>query len=259
VAAGGTDRRWRASWRRMPGGKRTDRISERDLEVLEFVARFGTVPRKVVAHWAGTGKAVTAARERRLRLAGLVEVLPGVGDSGRLVLCTREGLRAVFRGELPVPRFSPGTVRHTAAVAGVAVALEREGHQVLSEREVFAREKAAGERIFSAAITERRFHRPDLIVIEDPVEAIEVELTSKAARRLDRILRSWRRAALERRVGRVRYLCAPAAYGPVVRSASRVKAEAGFNIALLGSLSSGGRPYSARQQRHRPSPSDSKR
>ena len=107
----------------MPGGKRTDRISERDLEVLEFVARFGTVPREVVALWAGTGKAVTAARERRLRLAGLVEVLPGVGDTGRLVLCTRDGLRAVFRGELPVPRFSPGTVRHTAVVARVAVRL----------------------------------------------------------------------------------------------------------------------------------------
>src|SRR5262245_45661131 len=125
---------------RMPGGKRTDRISERDLAVLEFVARFGIVPREVVALWAGTGRAVTSARDRRLREAGLVEVLPGVGDSGRLVLCTRDGLRAVFRGELSVPRFSPGIVRHTAAVARVAVALEREGHRVLSEREIFAAE-----------------------------------------------------------------------------------------------------------------------
>lgn len=92
----------------MPCGRRTGRISGRDLQVLELVARVGMVPRQVVALWAGTGRAVTLARERRLREPGLLEVLPGVGDSGRLLSCTREGLRAVSRTELPVPRFSPG-------------------------------------------------------------------------------------------------------------------------------------------------------
>jgi hypothetical protein len=217
----------------MPGGKRTDRVSERDLEVLEFVARFGTVPREVVALWAGTGKAVTEARERRLRLAGLVEVLPGVGDTGRLVLCTRDGLRAVFRGELPVPRFSPGTVRHHAMAARVAVQLERGGHEVLSEREVFARERAAGERIFSAAVRSRRFHRPDLIVPEDSAEAIEVELTAKAARRLDGILRAWRGAIIEGKVDRIRYVCSPAVLGSVQRSAERVAFRMRLKIEVL--------------------------
>jgi hypothetical protein len=45
-----------------------------DLEVLEFIARQGVVPREAVAIWADTRRAVTAARERRLREAGLVEV-----------------------------------------------------------------------------------------------------------------------------------------------------------------------------------------
>jgi hypothetical protein len=220
----------------MPGGKRTDRISERDLEVLEFVARFGMVPREVVALWAGTGKAVTEARERRLRLAGLVEVLPGVGDTGRLVLCTREGLRAVFRGELPVPRFSPGTVRHTAMVARVAVQLERESFQVFSEREIFARERAAGKRIFSAAIAGRRFHRPDLIVPADSAEAIEVELTAKAAPRLDGILRAWRRAILEGKVGRVRYECSERTIRGIRRSIERARAQQFVDSSLLRSL-----------------------
>jgi hypothetical protein len=217
----------------MPGGKRTDRISERDLEVLEFVARFGTVPREVVALWAGTGKAVTAARERRLRLAGLVDVLPGVGDTGRLVLCTRDGLRAVFRGDLPVPHFSPGIVRHTAAVARVAVHLERDGQRVLSEREIIARERAAGNRIFSAPITQHRFHRPDLILLGDAPEAIEVELTPKAARRLDRIVRSWRHAAVERRISQVRYFAAPEAANAVRHAVERVRADTVVTIDLL--------------------------
>jgi hypothetical protein len=209
----------------MPGGKRTDRVSERDLEVLDFVARFGTVPREVVALWARTGKAVTEARERRLRLAGLVEVLPGVGDTGRLVLCTRDGLRAVFRSELPVPRFCPGTVRHTAAAARVAVDLERQGVRVLSEREIFAHERAAGERIFSAPLTARRFHRPDLILRAKPVQAIEVELTAKAAWRLDGILRGWRHAILEGKVERVRYECSERAFRGLRQSVERVRAE----------------------------------
>ncbi len=51
----------------MPGGKRTDRISPRDIEVLEFIARLGVAPRSAVALWAGTARTVTITRERRLR------------------------------------------------------------------------------------------------------------------------------------------------------------------------------------------------
>jgi len=195
----------------MPGGKRTDRISERDLQVLELVARYGVIPREVVALWAGTGRAVTLDRERRLREAGLVEVLAGVGDSGRLVLCTREGLRAVSRGELPVPRFSAGRVAHSAALARVGVELERRGQRVLSEPEIFARENAEGRRVLSTE-RGRYHHRPDLVLLgESPEtsEAIEVELTPKGADRLDGLLRDWRLAVAARRFAGVRYLCSP--------------------------------------------------
>ena len=93
----------------MPGGRRTDRISQRDLEVLEFVARFGVVPREVVALRAGTRRTVTATRERRLREAGLVEVQPGFGDGARVVLWLVMGLRAVLRGDLTTPVLSQGS------------------------------------------------------------------------------------------------------------------------------------------------------
>jgi len=216
------------SCRQVPG-RRTDRISKRDLEVLEFVARFGVVPRQVVGSWAGTGRAVTAAREKRLREAGLIEVWPGIGTSGRIVVCTRSGLRAVCREELPVPRPPLASLVHSSATAHVGVRLEHEGHRVLSEREIVARERSERRRIYSADHA-GRFHRPDLIVLADPPEAIEVELSDKSNRRLDEILRAWRRAIARRQFSRVRYFCSPRARPFVERSCNRTRFMAGLSI-----------------------------
>ncbi len=271
----------------MSGGKRTERVTERDLEVLEFVARFGVIPREVVARWAGTGRAVTAARERRLREAGLVEVLAGLGNSGRLVLCTPRGLQTIGRGELPRARFSPGRLRHDAAAARVAAELEGGGRRVLSEREIEARERGEGRRVLSAQCSNGRYHRPDLVILppdspsapersnefstevsstaawepqgpssprtqgeafagrkgepEDtgmrrapaaPI-AVEVELTDKSARRLDEILRAWRRSLGREQFGRVRYLCSGSALPYVSRALTRIGGDSGVDIEPL--------------------------
>jgi hypothetical protein len=200
---------------------------------LEFVARYGVIPREVVALWARTGRAVTAARERRLREAGLVEVLPGFGDSGRLVLCTRSGLRAVGRDDLPAARFSPATLLHTAAVARVGARLEAGGDRVLSEREIFARERAEGKRVFSAEPGEGRYHRPDLVVLGEEVEAIEVELSDKSARRLDELLRAWRWTIAAKQFSRVRYICSQRVLPYVKRAAERTKTESFIEIESL--------------------------
>jgi hypothetical protein len=231
------------------GRRKTERITERDLEVLEFVARFGVIPRAVVAKWAETGRAVTAARERRLREAGLVEVLPGLGDSGRLVLCTRRGLQAIGCQELATPRFSPATLRHSATTARVGAELERAGHRVLSEREIEARERAEGCRVFSAQGRGGRYHRPDLVLLGDPPQALEVELTDKSARRLDEILRAWRRALAAGQFVRVRYLCAPRVLGYVERAVQRTKTDAVMTDAVIDVEKlgeSGGSPVLAR-------------
>ena len=207
----------------MPGNRRTDAISTRDLEVLGFIARFGVIPREVVASWAGTGRAVSAARERRLGVAGLIEVAPGIGDSGRLVSVTRSGLRSIAREDLPVPRLSYDTLAHSTVLARVAVELEHAGHCVLSERELLARERIEGKRIYSAEQIRGGYHRPDLVLLGDPPTAIEVELTAKAPYRLDRLLRSWRRAVAAKQFGHVRYLCSADALGALERSARRTR------------------------------------
>lgn len=196
----------------MPGGKRSERISPRDIEVLEFIARFGLIPRSAVAIWADTSRTVTIVRERRLRESGLITVHRAFADSGPLVCATRAGMRACGRPELRPSRPAPATIGHDAFVAQLAATMERRGERLLSERETLARERAEGSRIFSAMLGERRFHRADLLRLDpdgEQHEAIEVELTTKGAARLDALLRAWRRTVAERRLSRVTYLCAP--------------------------------------------------
>lgn len=220
----------------MPGGKRSDRISQRDLEVLEFIARFGVVPRSAVATWAGTRRTVTITRERRLRETGLIEVSPGVGANDRLLICTRLGLRVAGRGDLRVAQLSLQRVQHESVVAALAASLERAGDRTLSEREILARERAAGERIFSASLSRGRFHRADLLRVDsrgDGPEAVEVELTTKGASRLDELLRAWRRAVAEERVKRVVYRCAPTTRPYVERAVERTRTSAAIAVEEL--------------------------
>jgi hypothetical protein len=220
----------------MPGGKRTDRISQRDLEVLEFIARFGIVPRSAVAIWAGTARTVTLVRERRLREAELITVSSGHGVGERMLVCTTSGLRACGRGELRTARLSPGAIRHESAVAMLAAALERDGGRLLSEREILAAERAEGKRVLSAALSSGSFHRADLIRLDErggPQEAIEVELTTKGAARLDELLRAWRRVVAERRLTRVTYRCASRTRPFVEQAIERTRTDAAIAVEEL--------------------------
>lgn len=191
----------------MPNGRRSDRINRRDLEVLEFLARYGTVPREVLSLWSGSGRSVSYERERRLRSAGLIEILPGL--DGRLLVATSAGRRACGRAELAAARPSPSGLRHETLLAALGARLELGGERILSEREIVARERAEATRLYSAPVGRGRFHRADLICLEgSEARAIEVELTVKAASRLDAILRAWRFAVAEGRLSGVTYLCA---------------------------------------------------
>ena len=216
----------------MPGGKRTDRISPRDVEVLEFVARFGVVSRAAIAIWAGTAQSATRAREQRLRDSGLVEVRSGVWGQGKLVSCTQRGLVVAGRRDLSPARFSLASVGHESAVAELAALFEREGQRLLSEREIVAREREEGERMFSARLESGKFHRADLVRTDEDgkPEAIEVELTPKGAARLDHLLRAWRRAVAEKRLSRVSYMCPPRTRPMVERAVQRTRTEVAIDV-----------------------------
>jgi hypothetical protein len=220
----------------MPGGRRTDRINARDLEVLEFIARYGTVPRGAVATWAASGRSVGFERERRLRLAGLIVVRRGFADAERLLAATALGLRVCGRGELRAARPSPATIRHEAVLAQLGAVLERRGARLLSEREILALERAEGRRLFSATLADGRFHRADLLRLAAdgaPPEAIEVELSTKGAARLDALLRAWRFAVAERRLSRVVYHCSPRSRRFVEQAIERTRTEAMIAVVAL--------------------------
>ncbi len=218
----------------MPHGRRSDRINRRDLESLAFVARFGVVPRRVLAARTRSGRTVSLERERRLRLAGLLEVRRAIDDHERHLFATRQGLRSCGHADLQVARPSPATVAHEATAAGLGARLELEGERILSEREILARERAEGARVFSAALAGGRFHRPDLIrLVPEGAEAIEVELTAKGAARLDVILRAWRFAVAEGRLTGVVYHCMPRTRPLVEKAIARTATGAMIKVVDL--------------------------
>jgi hypothetical protein len=208
------------------GGGTGSRVSGRDLEVLGFVARFGVVPRSAVARWAGTAKTATAAREKRLREAGLAEVRKPWPGAEPVLIATAAGIvGAASHYELFKARLSLPTLRHFAAAAHLAVDLEGAGEQLLSERELLAHERAMGRRDFSIRLPGGRHHRPDLIALGESPSIVEVELTPKGGRRLDEILAAWSGAVDAGRFAGVRYFCSAEALSYVKRSVERTDAE----------------------------------
>ena len=206
--------------------KRTDHISKRDLEVLDFIARFGVVPRFAVARWAETAPTVTRCREARLQKEELIRVHRGYGEIGPISVITKLGLKASGRSELRPARLSLAALTHDTVVADLAASLESDGQGLLSERQILARERAAGEAVLSASLSGGRLHRADLVRVDnggEALEAIEIELTTKGAARLDELMRAWRRAVLDRKIARVHYRCAARTLPYVRRAIERTK------------------------------------
>ncbi len=185
----------------------------RDRELVRFVGRHGAVAIEHVMAATGVGRTAAYRRVSACIERGLLERLELLRGEPNLLRATREGLRYAGLG-LSVAVVSPGSVDHWLRCATTALLLgEQFGHgQVLTERELRAAERIEGGPIASAKVGELpsgapRLHRPDLVVLtEERPTAVEVELTPKAPRRLEQLIRAWRRASW---VAEVRYLCEP--------------------------------------------------
>jgi hypothetical protein len=200
----------------------------RDHELLLYIACQGVVAIDHVMSWLVVGRTAAYRRVAHCVDAGLIERLELLRTEPSLLRVTRKGLRYLGLDALPVAEVTPATAPHWLRCASVARHLyetEFRCHEIWSERDIRLAESRAGELIASAKIGELpgggpRLHRPDLaIVTTGEVTAIEVELSLKTPRRLEAILRGWRRA---REVLEVRYYCAP---GPVTRGLERAVAK----------------------------------
>lgn len=189
------------------------RAAAKDRELVRLIGRFGAVAIPHVMAAAGVGRTAAYRRVAACIERGLLERLDLLRDELSLLRATREGLRYAGLG-LPVAVISPGAVDHWLRCATTALLLgEQFGHdRVMTERELRAVERIEGRPIASAKVGELpggapRLHRPDLVLLggERPV-AVEVELTPKSPRRLEQLIRAWRRASW---VAEVRYLCEP--------------------------------------------------
>lgn len=209
----------------------TGECRDRDEELVRLVGRHGLMTIEQAQRAMGAGRSVTYRRVRRLADAGLVErvTVPGAGP---LLHATRRGIR--WSGlPLPVAAISAAEVDHGLRCVTTAIrAGEHYGHEnVLTERELVGIE-ALGEKPFASVAVgmsrgKRRWHRPDLVVLqEDGPIAVEVELTPKAPVRLERIVRAWRYAIVAGEISAVHYRCPPGATRRAVeRAVAKVRAE----------------------------------
>jgi hypothetical protein len=219
------------------GRRRTRLVTARDLELVRWIGRIGAVTIDQLMLRFGLGQTVAYERVAACVEARLLARSAVVYGAPTFLTATRGGLELVGLG-LPELCVSTALARHHHACGDVALWLEeRYGPQtVLSVRELVFEERLTGRPIASAKVGELpsghpRLHRPDFAIVGGTLNrAIEVELTPKAPVRLDRIVRSWRRADW---VEEVVYICAPgAARRAVDRAVMRTRSE--DEIRVLG-------------------------
>jgi hypothetical protein len=198
---------------------------------VRLIGRHGVMTIEQAMAAMGCGRTATYRRAAALIEAELLERLDLLRSHPSLLRATRDGLRFAGLG-MPVAKVSPGAVDHWLRCATVAMEAARDyaPARVLTEREIVSAEAIEGRRIASVQVGQsrgvERFHRADVAVMRDEGKIlIEVELTPKAPRRLENLIRAWRRAVAGGEIARVHYLCEPGQTRRAVeRAAANVRA-----------------------------------
>jgi hypothetical protein len=212
------------------------RRASRDATLLSWAAALGAVTapalalREQCSH--DSARAWLSGASRR----GLMRRWQPLTEAPSLYTLTRGGIRAAALTGVAPARVSAASARHAIACCAVAVTLERAfaEHRVLGEQ---ALRRESGRWVDGLGPP---VHRPDLLLVPHAVGqlpvAVEVELTVKAALRLEQICRGWARS---RAVSGVLYVTAPAVHAPL-RSAIAASGAEDRVVALpLAALAGG--------------------
>jgi hypothetical protein len=200
--------------------------TELDAQIVGWVGCLGAAGAEHVMGRFEMGRSWAYARLNQLVEDGLLEQRSLLYQRPGLYVATRAGLR--WRGLTGLE------------VARVAVELCQalpDGWDLISEREIRARERDSEELLASVQIAARAggrpaLHRPDLALISPAgrVAAVEVELSVKTRARLEGICTGWARA---RHLQRVYYLAAPSAARAVRRAIKRTRTEDRVTVLAL--------------------------
>lgn len=198
----------RADGETRPGLRR-----DRDRELVRLVGRHGVMTIEQAMSATGVGRTAIYRRTAVLVEAELIERVDLLRSHPSLLRATRDGLRFAGLG-MPVAKVSPGAVDHWLRCTTVALRAAQyfAPARVLTEREILMVESIEGRRIASVKVGEsrgiERFHRADIAVLQqEGTIAIEIELTPKAPRRLENLIRAWRNAIVRGDIARVQYFC----------------------------------------------------
>src|SRR4051812_2201251 len=161
----------------------------RSLEALAWLARVEVAGIEPLGLAMGLGWRVTYSHVERLAAAGLA--VRGYDAGGSVVAITAAGRREVGsdRGDVRAGATHGSGLRHARAVSWVAALLTLREREWVSDLEA----RRHPEWLVPVVWASRRAgHRPDLgIVMRGRRVAVEVELSLKAPRRLEAILRGY--------------------------------------------------------------------
>ncbi|HLI55583.1 MAG TPA: hypothetical protein VKY26_00995 [Actinomycetota bacterium] len=197
------------------------RLTPGDFAVLRFVGRhrFATVAQ--VARVTGRTEKKIYPRLLGLRSHGLVTFERPVVDRG-VYLASRAGLRAAELA-LPVATVELGRFFHDRAVTELAAALEANGAEVVSGREMRAHDDRTDTAVtarYAVPLPSGGWHYPDLLVAvaSGRYHAVEVALVVSDPARRERILTGYADAAHVDHV--IYHVAAPSVAAVIRRSAA---------------------------------------
>lgn len=191
-------------------------ITERDLEVLGWIADQYAVRTDVIRWLLGEGRALSDSRTRaivaRWQRAGLVESRRFFAGAPNVVWPTRAGINLVRPGWRSRPP-NLALLAHHHAVSQVRLAIEQRGHGTdwVCERVLYKKRST-----HDAHVADGTF-----LSTKGPVTAVEVELTLKSADRLRDIVRD---LTLDHEA--VLYVVGTATIGTAVETAAHACASA---------------------------------
>jgi hypothetical protein len=216
-------------------------VTDRDRQIVRWGGVLGAAGAEDIMQRFAMGRTVAYRRLRVLVQAGLLDRARVLHAHPTLYVATRDGLAFAGLPQVQPATVGPASVRHWTLCARLAVVLEaaERGYRVWGEPQLRAAEHAAGHPIASATLGtlpdgRPRLRRPDLVLTPRsgdglPV-AIEVELTVKAARRLQAVCGAWARC---RHIAGVRYYTTDHAAPAVTRAVRAAYAHDAITILSL--------------------------